>query len=44
MPESVISNTSPLFYLFRIGRLELLMSLYGQITVPLQVRQELEEG
>ena len=45
MPECVIiSNTSPLFYLYQIGYLALLERLYGQIIVPEAVVQELEAG
>lgn len=44
MPEITIVNTSPLFYLHRLGLLELLNKLYGHITVPGAVRKELEEG
>ncbi len=34
MPKITIVNTSPLFYLHRLGLLELLNELYGHITVP----------
>jgi predicted nucleic acid-binding protein len=45
MPESqVIVNTSPLLYLHQVGSLELLQQLYGVITVPPAVPQELEIG
>lgn len=44
MHENIISNTSPIFYLHRIGYLELLKKLYGEITVPKAVVEELEEG
>ncbi|MCP4402404.1 MAG: DUF3368 domain-containing protein [bacterium] len=44
MPECVISNTSPLFYLHQIGHLALLQRLYEQIIVPEAVVQELEAG
>lgn len=40
----VISNTSPLFYLHQINRLDLLQTLYGQITVPTAVQRELQAG
>lgn len=40
----VISNTSPLFYLHQINRLDLLQTLYGQITVPAAVQRELQAG
>lgn len=44
MPEIVICNTSPLFYLHRIGVIELLEKLYKEIIIPYGVVQELEEG
>lgn len=40
----VISNTSPLFYLHQINRLDLLQTLYGQIMVPAAVQRELQAG
>ena len=44
-PDSlVIVNTSPLLYLHQVGCLELLQQLYGTITVPPAVPQELEIG
>jgi len=36
----VVSNSSPLVNLSRIGRLEILKSLYGQILIPVAVYQE----
>lgn len=44
MPETVICDTSPLFYLHRVGCLELLKKLYREITVPRAVLEELKEG
>ena len=44
MPECVIVNTSPLFYLHRIGHFELFRQLYGEITVPEAVMEELYAG
>lgn len=44
MPEPVLSNTLPLYYLNRLGLLELLRTLYGEILVPLGVQNELEAG
>jgi predicted nucleic acid-binding protein len=45
MPETlVIVNTSPLLYLYQVDCLELLQQLYGMITVPPAVPQELETG
>jgi len=44
-PETlVIVNTSPLLYLHQVDSLELLLQLYGTITVPPAVPQELEIG
>jgi len=34
MPEHVISNTSPLFYLHRLRQLDLLQKLYSRLLVP----------
>ncbi|MBI3015607.1 MAG: DUF3368 domain-containing protein [Candidatus Tectomicrobia bacterium] len=45
MPERlVIADTSPLFYLNQVGRLDLLRNLYGTIVIPPAVRAELEAG
>ena len=44
MPDTVICDTSPLFYLHRAGCLELLEKLYHVITVPQAVADELKEG
>jgi predicted nucleic acid-binding protein len=44
MLERVICNTSPLFYLHRIRRLDILRKLYGTIAVPETVKEELGEG
>ena len=44
MPKIIVSDTSPLFYLHRVGCLELLRRLYGNIIVPQAVIAELEEG
>ena len=44
MPKITIVNTSPLFYLHRLGLLELLNELYGHITVPAAVEMELKQG
>ncbi len=44
MPDPVISNTSPLYYLHRLGRLDLLRKLYGRVMVPEAVIAELRVG
>ncbi len=44
MPEVVISNTSPIFYLHRLRLLDLLQELYQKIIVPKAVVTELETG
>jgi predicted nucleic acid-binding protein len=44
MPDLTIVNTSPLFYLHRIGLLEVLHKLYGKITIPEAAKKELEKG
>lgn len=44
MPSPVIVNTSPLFYLHRLGHLHLLEKLYGEIVIPEAVLAEIEEG
>jgi uncharacterized protein len=44
MPEAVISNTSPLQYLYQLGVLDLLPRFYQQVTIPPAVVQELADG
>jgi len=44
MPDLVISNTSPLFYLHGLGQLKLLRNLYQNIIVPEAVVEELRVG
>jgi predicted nucleic acid-binding protein len=39
-----VSNTSPLIYLHRLRRLELLPLAFGKVIVPSQVDQELARG
>lgn len=43
MPE-VITDTSPIQYLYQLAQLELLPKLYGQIRVPQIVADELAQG
>lgn len=38
----VVSDTSPVSYLHRIGRLTLLKDLYGRVLIPPAVRDELK--
>jgi predicted nucleic acid-binding protein len=40
----VVSDTSPVLNLARIGRLDLLPALYGQVLIPLAVYRELVES
>jgi len=44
MHRIVIVNTSPLFYLHRLGYLDILEKLYDEVVVPAAVVAELEEG
>jgi predicted nucleic acid-binding protein len=44
MHETVIVNTSPLFYLHRLGCIHILEKLYGDILIPEAVVNELKEG
>jgi len=41
---AIVSNTSPLVYLGRIGQLGLLPQLFSQVCVPEQVALELDAG
>ncbi|CAN91288.1 hypothetical protein sce1131 [Sorangium cellulosum So ce56] len=44
LPVAVISDTGPLSYLHRLGRLELLQQLYRRLLVPPAVVAELNVG
>lgn len=44
MHRVVIVDTSPLFYLHRLGYFHILEKLYGEIIVPQAVVTELQEG
>jgi predicted nucleic acid-binding protein len=44
MPDRVICDTSPLFYLHRLRHLALLQKLYRRILVPEAVSTELLAG
>ncbi|MEM9216030.1 MAG: DUF3368 domain-containing protein [Cyanobacteria bacterium P01_F01_bin.150] len=43
-PDTVISNTSPLLYLYQVGQLNLLPKLYGTVIAPDAVNQEPSVG
>ncbi|NJL49657.1 MAG: DUF3368 domain-containing protein [Leptolyngbyaceae cyanobacterium SM2_5_2] len=43
MPE-VITDTSPIQYLYQLKQLSLLSALYGQVRMPQAVANELEQG
>lgn len=40
----VVSNTTPVSNLIRIGRLALLGEIFGRIAIPIQVAEELDRG
>lgn len=40
----VVSNTTPIISLLKIGKLELLQKLYGEILIPNEVFNEIESG
>ena len=40
----VVSNTTPLISLLKINRLDVLQALYGRISIPLAVYNEIEAG
>ena len=42
--EVVVADTSPLIHLDRVGRIDLLRQLFGRVTVPLAVAEELLAG
>lgn len=42
--REVLCNTSPLYYLHQLGRVDLLPALYGRLTIPEAVAIELREG
>jgi uncharacterized protein len=45
MPDSsIVSDTSPLLYLGRIGQLEVLPQLFSRVYIPEQVAVELDAG
>jgi len=40
----VISDTSPVLYLHRIGKLDWLLELFSAVWIPEAIREELPEG
>ena len=40
----IISNTSPIYYLQQLGRLDILRDLFGRVVTTPQVRDELDAG
>ena len=42
--RKVVSNTTPILNLLKIGKLDILRELYGKIKIPLAVYQEIETG
>ncbi len=42
--RKIISNTTPIISLLKIGKLKLLKELYGKIIIPDAVYQEIEKG
>ncbi len=42
--RKVISNTTPILSLLKIGKLDILKELYGKIIIPLGVYEEVEQG
>lgn len=44
MPDKIVVDTSPLFYLHRLGLLDILNKLYGVVTAPEAVKHELQQG
>jgi predicted nucleic acid-binding protein len=43
MPK-IVSNTTPIISLLKIGKLEILKDLYGTISIPQEVFNEIEAG
>ncbi|MGC4128506.1 MAG: DUF3368 domain-containing protein [Bergeyella sp.] len=42
--RKVVSNTTPVISLLKIGKLHILKDLYGEILIPLEVFNEIEAG
>ena len=40
----VVSNTTPIIALLKIGKLSILKDLYGEISIPNEVFNEIEAG
>ena len=43
MPK-IVSNTTPIISLLKIAKLEILKELYGQVFIPQEAFNEVEEG
>jgi predicted nucleic acid-binding protein len=44
MPELIISNTSPIQYLYQLGLIHLLPRFYQKVVIPPAVADELSTG
>lgn len=42
--RKVVSNTTPIITMLTISKLEILQQIYGEITIPLGVYEEIEQG
>ena len=40
----IVSNATPLIYLAKIGRLQLLRSLFDEVVIPIEVKQEVVDA
>lgn len=43
MPK-IVSNTTPIISLLKIGKLQILKDLYGEVFIPKEVFNEIEAG
>jgi len=39
--SKIVSNASPLIYLTKIGRLDLLKTIFGEVIIPIEVKEEI---
>ena len=44
MPKIIVSNTTPIISLLKMGKLEILKDLYHEIIIPQEVYNEIEAG